>query len=362
MRLNFVVKVDQDFVQRQFAMEHDAAGIERLGVIHRAALFHDELEDVADALVRAKHVGAHDRLADFLNDARVGQVRRIIHRHGLAPRGQDFVNDAGRRRDDVHVVLAPEPLLDDLHVEQPEEAAAESEAERDRAFRLIDESGIVQAQLPDRGLEMLEVRGVNRINAAENHRMDFLETGERLGRGIAQVGNGVADLDVGGGFDVGDEIADIARVQFRLRKHLRSEDAHFFDLVARVVVHQPHLLALDDAARHDAHVGDDAAVNIEDGIEDERAEGVVFRLDRRRDAMHDRFQNFLDPDPHLRAAIDRFLRGDLQDLLDLLVHRGDVGVRQIDLVDHRHDRQALLVREVNVGHRLRFHALRGVHD
>ncbi len=65
----------------------------------------------------------------------------------------------------------------------------------------------------DGGFEMLEVGGVDRINPAEHHRMDFLETGERLGRGIALVGDGVADLDVGGGLDVGDEIADVARVQ-----------------------------------------------------------------------------------------------------------------------------------------------------
>ena len=42
--------------------------------------------------------------------------------------------------------------------------------------------------------------------------------------------------------------------------------------------------------------------------------------------------------------------------------RGNVGIRQIDLVDHRHDREALFVGEMNVRHRLRFHALRGIDD
>ena len=42
--------------------------------------------------------------------------------------------------------------------------------------------------------------------------------------------------------------------------------------------------------------------------------------------------------------------------------RRDVGVRQIDLVDHRDDRQALLVREMNVRHRLRFDALGRIDD
>ena len=42
--------------------------------------------------------------------------------------------------------------------------------------------------------------------------------------------------------------------------------------------------------------------------------------------------------------------------------RSQVGVRQIDLVDHRHDRQTLFVGEVDVGHRLRLDALRRIDD
>jgi hypothetical protein len=40
------------------------------------------------------------------------------------------VEHARRGRDQVHVELALEPLLHDLHVQQAEEAAAEAEAER----------------------------------------------------------------------------------------------------------------------------------------------------------------------------------------------------------------------------------------
>ena len=78
--------------------------------------------------------------------------------------------------------------------------------------------------------------------------------------------------------------------------------------------------------------------------------------------MHDRLENFVDPDSHLRAAIDRFLGRNGEDFLELSMHRGHVGIRQIDLVDHRHDRQALFVREMHVRHRLRFDALRRIDD
>src|SRR5205814_536429 len=118
----------------------------------------------------------------------------IIDEEDLATRSEDFVNDAWRRGDDVHVVLAPESFLNDLHVEQTEEAAPKTEAESDGTFRLIHERGIVQAQLSDRGFQMLEIGGVNRVNAAEYHRMDLLEPRQRLSGGMACVRDGVADL------------------------------------------------------------------------------------------------------------------------------------------------------------------------
>ncbi len=44
------------------------------------------------------------------------------------------------------------------------------------------------------------------------------------------------------------------------------------------------------------------------------------------------------------------------------MHAREVGVRQVDLVDHRHDRQTLFVGEVNVGHGLGLDALGRVDD
>ena len=60
------------------------------------------------------------------------------------------VLDRRRRGDEVEVELALEPLLDDLHVQQAQEAAAEAEAERDRRFRLEADRGVVEVQLLER--------------------------------------------------------------------------------------------------------------------------------------------------------------------------------------------------------------------
>ena len=67
--------------------------------------------------------------------------------------------------DDVHAVLAPQALLDDLQVQQAEESAAEAEAQRHRGFGLVRKGRIVQLQLGQAGLEVLVVARVDRIDA-----------------------------------------------------------------------------------------------------------------------------------------------------------------------------------------------------
>ena len=48
-------------------MQHNAASIERFGVIHLPPFLQNELEDVADAFVGTKHIGFHNRLANFFD-------------------------------------------------------------------------------------------------------------------------------------------------------------------------------------------------------------------------------------------------------------------------------------------------------
>ena len=54
--------------------------------------------------------------------------------------------------------------------------------------------------------------------------------------------------------------------------------------------------------------------------------------------MHDRFQDFVDANSHLCARIDRLLCRNGEDFLELSMDRRNICVRQIDLVDHRHNR------------------------
>ena len=123
---------------------------------------------------------------------------------------RDAIEHARRRRDEVHVEFALEPFLHDLHVQQAEEPAAESESERDRGFRLEEERRIVQAQLLERLTQLGVLMALDRVEAGKHHRLQFLESRERRRRRPRRFGDGVADLRIGHDLDAARDEADFA--------------------------------------------------------------------------------------------------------------------------------------------------------
>ena len=67
---------------------------------------------------------------------------------------------------------------------QAQEAAAEAEAQRVARFRNEGKAGVVEAELLQLLPQVLEIGGVDRIHAAEDHLLRLLITGQRLGGGI----------------------------------------------------------------------------------------------------------------------------------------------------------------------------------
>ena len=175
----------------------------------------------------------------------------------------------------------------------------------------------------------------------------------------------VADLHLGGGLDVGDDVADVAGVAASSAAYIFGrEDADFLHLVAScsLLIIFIAVAGLDRAATH-AHVGDHAAVGVEDRIEDQRAQlssvgtssaaGCGATTASRISSM---------PMPALALARIASSAGMARMSSSCRLHRRDVGVRQVDLVDDRDDLETLLDREVDVGDGLRLDALRGVDD
>ena len=101
----------------------------------------------ADVFGRQHEVDAHDRLAKFFDLARVGHSCGLWISQLFAALGHDFVGHVRRGLHQVDVGFLFEPLLDDFHVQQAEEAAAKAEAQGVAGFRFELEAGIVDRQL-----------------------------------------------------------------------------------------------------------------------------------------------------------------------------------------------------------------------
>ena len=146
----------------------------------------------------------------FAIRAGIRQFRRTVDLGQLPIRRRHAVENPRRRRDQVHVVLALEPLLHDLHVQQAEEAAAESEPQCDRCLGLPEEGRVVQAQFLERLTQLRVFASFHRIQAGKNHRLAFLEAGKGFEGRARGFGDGVADLRVGHRLDAGENESDLA--------------------------------------------------------------------------------------------------------------------------------------------------------
>ena len=98
-----------------------------------------------------------------------------------AQRG-DAIRDRRRGGDQAQAELALEALADDLHVQQAEKAAAEAEAQRHRVLGLVGERRVVERSFSTASRSGVVLRRVGGIEAAEHHRLDRLEAGQRLRR------------------------------------------------------------------------------------------------------------------------------------------------------------------------------------
>ena len=68
----------------------------------------------------------------FRDLRRVGIVHRVVQFDIFAAPEVEAVDDAGRGRDEIEVEFAGQTLLHDFEMQEPEKAAAETEAQRRR--------------------------------------------------------------------------------------------------------------------------------------------------------------------------------------------------------------------------------------
>ena len=362
-RLELVVVVDDQLRERQLEAHEDARRVEVLEVDEGAAPARRQLHERADVGRGRHHRQPDPWLADLLDVVDRWQLRRVVDADRAASVGpKHLVFDRGRRRDEVERELALEALLDDLHVQQPEEAAPEPEPERDRALRLEGERGVVEVELLDRVAQQRVVLAGDRVDAGEDQALGLLVAGQRLPRRAGRRGDRVADLRLAHVLQARGDVADLARAEQRHGDELGPEHAQLQELCLRPRRHQPDPLVSVQGPSGKPDVDHHALVGVVVAVEDERLEWRAWIALGRRDALDDGLQHL----GHARALLGRdeqhLLAGDGERVLQLVHHQLRLGRGQVDLVEHRHDGQALAQGEVDVGQGLRLDALGGVDD
>ena len=206
--LQHVEEVEDDFTEWHVVAQLDAVLREVLHVLHGAALRLAQLHRGADELLRDDDRHVDDRLVHRLQLA-ARPVGWVVHHLLRTVLGDHSVGDRRRGGNQVQVELALEAVAGDLHVQQPQEATAETEAQRHGGLGFPGQGGVVKLQLLQRLAERREVLLGDREQARVHHRLDLFEAVERLGRTLGCPGDGVADAGFANVLHTCDEVADL---------------------------------------------------------------------------------------------------------------------------------------------------------
>ena len=120
-----------------------------------------QLHDGSDVVLRDDACGADVGLVDALW---IGwHVRRAVNLDFLAGLREDAVGHVRSGDEEIEIELALEALADDVHVQEPEEATAEAEAQRLRSLGLVEEGSVVELELFERIAQLRVVVRLGRI-------------------------------------------------------------------------------------------------------------------------------------------------------------------------------------------------------
>ena len=95
-----------------------------------ATLLNTERDDVAQELLRQQHVTLSNRLTQLVNIVQRRQLGRAVDVDHFFRGGFHFIHNGRCGGDQIQIVFTLQTFLNDLHVQQTEEATAEAEAQR----------------------------------------------------------------------------------------------------------------------------------------------------------------------------------------------------------------------------------------
>ena len=245
------------------------------------AVFDGKLHDRARELRRADDLRLEVGFLDVINAGDVREVLGAADAHHLAVSLVHVIVDRGARRDEVEVELSLETLLDDLHMEETEEANAEAKAKGHRGLGRPDERWIVDVELLEGVAKVLVLFVVHREESGVDHGLRLAIARHGGVAGPLGKRDGVADTHGLGVLETRDDEADLAHAKLADEGLGGTLDAHAISQEALSALHHEEVVALGDVTVEHAHGGNNATVLVKVGVENQRLKrSVVVSLGR----------------------------------------------------------------------------------
>ena len=358
-----IEEIVNNLVQGHIVPQLHQIGVQILHILVLTPLILAHGHNVAHIFLGRDDGNVHIRLPRLGNHRRVGVIVGVVHVENLAVGFHHLVNYGGQGGHQIQIEFPLQALLNNLHVEHSQKAAAETKAQSHRGFRLIGQRRVVQFQLVQ-GVPQIRVLGaVSGINAAVHHGLRRTIAGQGFRRRGSRQGHRVAHLRIGNVFDACSEIANIAGGQL-LAGHqtFRLQMAHLHHLIFCAGGHKQHFIVFFHPTVHQTHQNNYAPIAVILAVENQGFQRCVRIALGCRYVLHNVLHHRPDIDASFGADFRRVHGGNADDVLNLVLHPQRVRRRQINFVQHRQNFQIVVQCQIGIGKGLRLHALRGVYD
>ena len=132
----FIIKVNHNFSQRHVVIDlHTITG--NIFLLHQFTTFtQTQGHDRTDIICGCDNGSTDIRLLNMVDQSRIGHTSRVMHLCHMTLFIVNIIRNVRHSGYHIHVKFTVKSLLHNLHVQQSQESATESEAQRQRGFRL----------------------------------------------------------------------------------------------------------------------------------------------------------------------------------------------------------------------------------
>ena len=202
----------------------------------------------------------------MVNHRGVREHGRVVHHFHITIGANHLINNVGRSSNQRQIIFALQTLLDNIHMQQSQKAAAEAKAQGRGCFRLEHQGSIVQLQLFQSITQIIVIVIFHRIQTAVHHGGGLAIAGESTLRRTISVRNSVAYTGIPYIFNAGRKEANLALLQ---RLHINKAGlkvTHLGNLKFSTGSHHANFHALFDATLHHTNIEHHALISIKFGV------------------------------------------------------------------------------------------------